>query len=402
MKMKAYIVALCVFATALAAWAGELTPVACDSDLALGIRPVFADGSAFKPGQADSGLVSSQARVVSVGGTGWSMQVAVDSSSVDAKSPDVVRLDGSGKGQFAGAPTAALKTIASPKIIYRASFGPVEVKALVDGRQVPVMVTGQYIKSDQYRQLQLTVGTAMEGKCSFGGRELAVRIVDGDNNMQPGNAWKRRAFGKNVVIVTGDTVAVDLGDGTFAKQVHRACYGSPVEVDGKWYEVVVSQDGKQVSAKPVDLAGGMVHIDHPKWSAMLVGETTILPLEGGPEPVAVPAGQYVIKSYEEFSAPDDKGQRAHLTVGISPTAPSSKIAVEAGKTAELAIGSPLNATVKASNQAKQVMLSLVLTDAAGRPITSMATYDGSAPPKPQIAVKDAAAAQVYQSSLEYG
>jgi len=335
--------------------------------------------------------------------------LAIDSSTADAKAPDVVRFDGTGKGNFAGAPTAALKPIASvangaPDGTFQATFGPVEIKAAVNGAQMPMMVSGRYINlnSGQYRQLQLTLGTAMQGKCRFGDRELAVRIVDGDNNLQPGNAWQKRAFGKNVAIVPGDTVAVDLGDGKFAKDVRKACYGSPVEVGGKWYEVAVSQDGKQVTAKQVELASGKIHIDHPKWSCMLIGDKLILPLDGSAEPVAVPAGAYVMRSYEEFSAPNDKGQRAHLIVGIPPAGKSSQVTVEAGKTAQIAIGSPLNATVKADKQAQQVMLSLVLTDAAGRPITSLATYDGTQPSQPQVTVKDAAGAQVYQNSLEYG
>jgi len=409
MKMKAYMTVLCLLATALGAWAGELTPVACDGDLALGIQPVYVQGTGFKPGLADSGLVSSQARVGMVSGTGWSFQLAIDSSTAGAKAPDVVRLDFTGKGKFAGAPTAALKPIASvangaPDGTFQATFGPVEVKAAIDGKQVPMMVSGRYINlnSGQYRQLQLTLGTAMQGKCRFGDRELAVRIVDGDNNLQPGNAWQRRAFGNNVAVVSGDTVAVDLGDGTFAKDVRKACYGSPIEVGGKWYEVAISQDGKQVSARPVEMEAGNIHIDHPKWSCMMIGEKFILPLEGGPEPVAVPAGAYVMRSYEEFSAPDDKGRRARLAVGISPAAASSKVVVEAGKTAEIAIGSPLNATVKAVKQAQQLMLSLALTDAGGRPITGLTTYDGTRPPAPQITVKDAVGAQVYQNTLEYG
>jgi len=402
MKMKGYTTALCLLATALAAWAGELTPVACDGELALGLQSLYIASTSFKPPQADAGLVSSQARVGKGELQRWSIKVAIDSSTADAKAPDVIRFDFSGTGKFTGEPAAALKPAAESEGLYRATFGPVEVKAVVNGKQVPFMVSGQYIKSGAFRQVQLTLCTAVQGKCSFGGRELAVRIVDGDNNFRFGNAWQKRVFGKNVAIVTGDTVAVDLGDGTFTKDVRKACCGSPVEVGGKWYEVALSPDGKQVSARQVEVAGGMIHIDHPKWSAMLIGDKFILPLEGGPEPIAVPADQYVMRSYEEFSAPDDKGRRARLGVGISPTAASSQVAVEAGKTVELTIGSPLNATVKADKQAQQVMLSLVLTDAAGRPVTGLATCDGRQPPEPQVAVKDAAGKPVYQDSLGYG
>jgi hypothetical protein len=404
MKMKAYMTVLCLLATALGAWAGELTPVACDGELALGLQPVYIQSDAFKPPSEGAGLVSSQARVGAVSGTGWELQVAIDSSTADAKAPDVIRFDFTGKGKFAGAAAAALKPLTSPAgaMYYHATFGPVEVKAAVDGKQVPVMVSGQYIKSEAYRQVQLTLGTALQGKCSFGDRELTVRIVNGDGNFQLGNAWQRRAFGKNVAVVTGDTVAVDLGDGTFAKDVRKACCGSPVEVGGKWYEVAISPDGKQVTAKQVEIEAGKIHIDHPKWSSMLIGEKIVLPLDGGPEPIAVPAGAYVMRSYEESSAPNDKGERARLAVGISPGAKSSEVTVEAGKTVELAIGSPLKATVNANKQAQQIILSLALTDAGGRPVVGLVTYDGTRPPPPRIIVKDAAGAQVYQNTLEYG
>ena len=48
MKMKAYMTVLCLLATALAAWAGELTPVACDSSLALGIQAVLIIGGTLR------------------------------------------------------------------------------------------------------------------------------------------------------------------------------------------------------------------------------------------------------------------------------------------------------------------------------------------------------------------
>lgn len=402
MKMKAHITVLCILALAAAGWAGELSPVACEPGAALSSRPVYISGNGFKPGAKGAGLVSEQARVGTVSGKGWVFQLAVDSSTAGAKAPDVIRLDFSGKGQFAGAASAALKTINSTGNLYQGTFGPVEVKAAVGGATVPVCVEGQYVKSGANRYMTLKFGAAMQGKCGFGGRELPVRIIDGDNNLAPGNAWQKRAFGKNVAIVPGDTVAVDVGDGTFAKDVRRACYGSPVEVGGKWYDVTVSADGKRIAAKPVAVVAGKIHINHPKWSCMLIGEKFVMPLEGGPEPVAVPAGEYVMRTYEEFSATNEKGQRASLAVGLSPSAKTSQVKVESGKTAEVAIGSPLQGTVKVTRRGDQYMLGLALTDVAGRAIANLQTYGGGRPPKPQVAVKDAAGAKTYETSLEYG
>ena len=147
---------------------------------------------------------------------------------------------------------------------------------------------------------------------------------------------------------------------------------------------------------------GKIHINHPKWSCMLIGDKYVIPLEGGPEPVAIPAGEYVMRTYEEFSAANEKGQRARLAVRLSPSAKASQLKIESGKTAEVAIGSPLNGTVKVTRRGGQYMLGLALTDVAGRAIAGLATYGGGRPPKPQVAVKDAAGAKTYETSLEYG
>lgn len=400
--MKAHITILCILATAATGLAGELSPVACEPGSALSSRQLYIRTSGFKPGEAGSGLVSSQARVGTISGKGWVFKLAIDASSTSAKAPDTIRLDFSGKGQFAGAASTPLKTTRTARNLYQGEFGPVEVQATIGLATVPVSVKGQYVKSGPNRYMMLTFGTAMQGKCSFDGKELPVRIIDGNNDLQPGDPWQRRTFGRSIAVVPGDTVAVDTGDGTFTKDVRRACYGSPVKVGGKWYDVTVSDDGEQIAAKPVTITAGKLHINHPKWSCLLIGEEFVMPLEGGTEPVPVPAGNYVLRTYEEFSAPDDKGNRAQLAVGLRPTAMTSKVKIESGKTNELAIGSPLQGTVKVVKRGTQYMLGLVLTDAAGRPIASLQTYGGKRPPKPRVTVKNAAGAKVYETSLEYG
>jgi len=401
MKTTTCIAALLILAAALPAWAGPLTPVACDPSMALSAKPLYITGSAFKLGKGAAGLVSSQALVGTARANGTTLMVAIDSSKSGASAPDVLRFDFSGKGNFKGAPTAKLKQTNPSSRYYTANFGPIEVKATINGKATPVTVKGHYIKSGNFRRLQIFLGTAVEGKCRFGGKELSVRIIDGNNNLRVGDAWKRRSFGRNITFTPGDTIAVDLGDGTFSKSVRNACYGSPIEVDGKWYMVRASADGKQVAATPVPMAGGKIHIAHPKWSAMLIGDKYVLPLEGGPKPQALPAGKYDLRSYEEFSAPDGQGRRAQLTVSPRGSA-ASKITVAPGKTTELAIGSPLKASIKATKRGSQIRLSLVMTDAAGRHITRLTTYGGQRPPKPTVIIKDSTGKQVYQNSLEYG
>jgi len=400
MKTTAYLTTLAIAALAVPALAGPLTPVACDPAAALSARPLYV--TTFNFSEGTPGLVSKQAMVGSCSGNGWAFSLAIDCSQAGASAPDVVRFDFAGKGTFAGAPTAPLK-LASSRVqgVYTGTFGPTVVKAAINGSTIPVTVSGQYMKSGSIRRMELTLGTALEGKCRFGDRELAVRIVDGDNNMKPGNPWQKRAFGKNVAIVPGDTILVDLGDGSLTKDVRKACYGSPIEVGGKWYQIAASADGKQVAATAVQIAGGKLRVDHPAWSAMLMGDKFVLPLDGDTQLVSVPAGEYELRSYAESSAPNAAGQRASLGVAIVP-GPGAKVTVEAGKTTELAIGSPINAKVRVSKNGQDIIFTLVLTDAGGRPITSLTTYGGQTPPKPTIIITDAAGKQVYQNSLEYG
>ena len=373
MKTRTQLAVLAVLLAAGPLWAGPLKPVACEPGEALSSRPFYiTGGSNFRLASGQSGLMNSQALIAGTSGKGWKLEVAIDSSKPDAKAPDVVRVNFSGKDDFTGAAVTPLKPVKSPATYFIANFGPVVAKAVVNGQTVPVTVSGQYFKSKSFRRFQLTFGTAVQGTCRFGDKELPVRIIDGNNDLQAGSAWQKRSFGKNVAVVPGDTVAVDLGgDGKFDKDVRKACYGSPVAVGGKWYNVTASADGKQIAATPVSLAGGMLHIDHPKWSLMLMGDKFVLPIEGGSDPVAVPAGKYAIRSFDEFSAPDAQDRRAHLGVSISPAAATSAVTIEPGKTTDLAIGSPIRATVRASNRGGQIVFSLDLKDAAGRPINAL-------------------------------
>jgi hypothetical protein len=88
-------------------------------------------------------------------------------------------------------------------------------------------------------------------------------------------------------------------------------------------------------------------------------------------------------------------------VRIRPGA-TSKLTVEAGKTTNFAIGSPLAGSIIATKRSNDIRLSLKLTDAAGRPVASLVTADGKRPPKPTVIVKDSTGKEVYRNTLEYG
>ena len=396
--------------SAPAAWGAELSRIACDPSDALNHQPCRASGAARTKPAEGSGAVNAKAIVISFRGLAVPLKVAVDSAKPDAKAPDILRLDFTGKGRFTDAPTVPLKDISTGggffQHIYniQAKFGPETIQADLPGGKVPVIVRGEYFKADQYRHLLLSVGTALQGRCRFGRRVVAVRIIDGDGDLRLGGTWRAlgpRLFGGQVT--PGDTLAIDTGDGSFTKGVRKFCYGSPVEIDGAWYDVKLAEDGKKITAEPLKVDLGKIQIDHPKWSCLLVGRKYLLRLSGGPAPVTVPADRYMVTKYEQWGPAGAAGRRAYLSCSDLATGAGASVAVTAGKTAKVTLGSPLTASVSITKRSGDMLsLSLVLLDASGRKVSDLQLPNGKQPAAPKVVVKDADGKPIYTCSLEYG
>lgn len=393
------ILCACVVLSALAAPGAELSRIACDPSEALDHQPCRVSGTARTKPAEGSGTVNTNAIVLSLRGPSVLVKVAVDSVKADAKAPDILRLDFTGKGRFVDAPTVPLKAAQTGGQYFLATFGPQEIRAALPGGKVTVTVKGEYLKMGNYRQLSLSVGTALQGQCRFGRRALPVRIIDGDGNLELGDVW--RASGRSVR--PGDTLAIDPGDGSFTKNVRKVCYGSPVEIDGAWYDVKLAEDGKKITAERLKLDLGKIRIEHPKWSCFLVGRKYLLRLSGGPKPVTVPVDQYMVMKYEQWGPAGAAGRRAYLSCSNLATGAAASVAVTAGKTAKVTIGSPLTASVSITKRSGNTLsLSLALVDASGRKVSDLRLPTGKRPPAPKVVVKDADGKPIYTCSLEYG
>jgi len=412
MKSTRLILVLCIMLSPVVAMAGEVTPVACEPSVALSSRALYSSGrgASAKPAEG-SGAVHAKAVVMTFNTSGGKIIVAVDSAKADAAGPDTLRFDFTGKGQFAGAPTVALKPMKGqgPTGYFHATFGPATIQAALPGGTVPVMVRGHYYKMMQnngltqtpYRQMTLNVGMAVEGKGKFGKRVLPVRIIDGNGNMKAGDAW--RVVSRSAR--TGDTLAIDTGDGSFTKSVSKSCFGSPIEVDGAWYSVALGDKGKTLTVAPVDVELGKIHIKQPKWSCMLIGDTHLLRLTGGTEPVSVPVDSYMVTQYQQWGQADAQGRRPSLSCTDFTTRGADKalVTIQAGKTAEVQVGSPLTASVIATPRSDGVVsLALSLADASGRTVSNLTLPTGRRPTAPKVTIRDAAGKTVYSTSLEYG
>lgn len=406
MRRTASVPIICILLLAAGTQAGELTRVACDPSDASGAQMLYGGGNNVSKPKEGSGLVSPAAVIISFPGRGTNVMVAVDSTKADATAPDVLRFDFTGQGKFDGAPTVPLKTAAKTDQIFQAQFGPATVQAHIGQVTIPVGVKGMYQKAGDSRYLGLNMATAAEGKCRFGDKDLAVRVVDGDNNLHLGDKWKvPAATGPFPQVIPGDTLMVAGADGKFGKDARAFAFGSPVEIGGAWYAVKLSDDATKIDAEPLKVAAGSIQIDHPKWSCMLLGKEYPLSVSGGAAPVSVPAGEYTLIKYEEWSSAAGGDTAAHMTrndYSVPPPATGPTV-VEAGKVTKVAIGTPLTGTVVArKSTARQFTLALELKDASGKSVSSLELPGGQRPAPPTVTVRDASGKEVYTNTLEYG
>jgi hypothetical protein len=412
---RALLIAVVVLGAGAAAQAGtgDLSCVGCEGLIHSGTgsstgwafsSPLRAYGSQFTKPDANAGTTSPLAVVTPLTVRDKTFHAAIDASKADLKTPDVIRFDFSGQGKFGDA-SLPLKEQKMQGEGFSATFGPKVFEVKLQDKPVPVTVAGMYRKYPEggLRFVTMSLYVCVGGTCAFGEKTCPVRILDGDGNLKFGDAV-RLVRGAQARPGTGDLLFVDTGDGSFRKDVVRAYCGQPVCVNGAWYEVTVSDDGSKVAAKPVKVETGQIRIDHPSWEAVLIGKKHLLSLTGGTKPVDVPADEYALLNYYEQGPADSAGDRP-MVVCWNNEAYSGKgrtVEVAAGKTAELAIGSPLQATLDANQDKQQVTFSFKLADATGAPVLYVTKGDGEPVDPPKLEVFDSQQKSVYSGSMEYG
>lgn len=342
------------------------------------------------------GLTSKHAMVATLKAGEAVIKAALDSKSPTGETPDLIRLDLSGKGEFKGCPTLPLKLQGAATSATR--IGPATIQDKRDGKDVPIQVRGYYYKRADYRYLSLQFGTALEGSCAFGAKTCRVRIVDGDGNFRCGDPAKMTVKdGKAGEIALGDTLQVFGGDEGAATQ--RLFFGQRVKVDGKWYDVKISPDGSKVSAAEAKVQMGQVRMPRERWSATLLGTKHLVNLSGGAAPVKVPAGEYVFMSYNEMYK---DGARLLCMGGRAPQGALKVFSVQAGKVTDLAAGSPMTAGLDVKSRDATTQFSLRLLDASGARVRVLQIARGQRPEAPQIEIHDAAGKKVYDGKMRYG
>ncbi len=231
----------------------------------------------------------------------------------------------------------------------------------------------------------LSIATALQGTCTFGAASHTVRVIDGTHSLQPGHAFPSGTAAPSKGFPGGDTLLVDVGDGTFNNTV-RACYGNPVLVDGVWYQVALTPDGQGLAATPCPDATATITLNREHWHALLVGTKYLLDLTGGADQLNVPADQYRVFLLSDSAMPNATGSAAMLDA-MSYTGNGKPYRLTAGSNIAL---TPVQATVAG-----------VQVDAAGSNIAFSLAGAIAADSVP-FAVYDACGNCVYSNSFEHG
>ncbi len=377
----------------------ELTAKAFDPNLA---RNPYAELKAFGlnfdvPAEGN-GTVHKKAIIIRLRGR-IPLKAAIDSSKADTAAPDVLRLDFTGKGQFANTPTVPVKLTRYEKALI-ITFGPHDIVATIAGKNVPLTIRGEYTRfGNGDRTMTVMLGTSLVGKAKFGDVAREVTIVDYDGNMVCGDMIKP--------VLPASSPPMSQGDMVIVGKV-RSNYGQPILVDGAWYNVKLTLDRKRLTVTKSDAKTAMVKVlsvGAKSCSVFLVGKKYIMRLspESG-KPMAVPADEYRIKRVEGVYLIGGKagGQTTKLMAygGDPATHAYPKINVPAGKTTELRVGLPLKVRIDASVSGRTVTMKYRTMDASGLKLHHL---QGGVNLRPLLVAKihDDSGNLVYTAKFEY-
>ena len=324
----------------------------------------------FRKPAPGAGTVSPRALVVTVLRPPLTLAVALDATKPDALHYDIVRLDFTGQGNFASAyilPQESMRYSPATKE-FSYAFLDRGLKVKLGERAYTIVAGVGYKELEGHREIHIGLYTSAEGVCRFGDKVHRVRLYDESSNLRVDDVPKTIFQDtSHEAQEGGDTFFVDRGDGKF-KSYAWGLYGSPVLVDGALWNLRVSTDGGQVTAEPCAGPTGWVRINHPAWQARLAGPAMALWIYGGPDPVPVPAGRFVLVDYVEWLTADASKPRTRLVVHRTEKGDNAidEVVVRPGGTTDITVGSPVSLPVDAVKQGEVIRFDYKVCDATGR------------------------------------
>jgi len=389
---------------------------------AAGFEPQSLQTRSIVAAPKNCGAVNSRARVATFTADGLKVTIALDSTKANAKHPDLVRFNFTGKCSFRGEPSVPLKRGMSPRASHRFGlmrageyyhFGPVTLKVARGKMNLPVSVSGTYFvgtRGNNWREASLALVTTADGSCRFGDKICGVRVVDGTSNLRFDDALGITQKDGLVIHAAGwrgfiaDRVWIDTASETFKSAGVKVYCGQLARVGGKLYRISVSKDASKITVEPAETGIGKVLIPGDKWSITLIGTKNVLNLSGGKGPVDLPADRYVAANYRGTFNSDVPSKPHRLGSGYYVMTGREKgkiFDIKGGETTKITAGARLTAVVSVTQAKGTVKLNLLARDAAGGRVSSLYGPKGK-PPAPKVTIYDDKRKEVYSTSLKYG
>ena len=371
---------LFLLAAPLFAAVGKVTFVAGQGMVYMNVQPAqFA-----KPVNA-TGLVAPIARVASVPFNGGTLAIALDADTAAGTQFTRVRLDFTGAGKFT--PEYTLETQQAQGDFCQ--FTPRDFTLKIGSRTLPVNVSG-YLNGPANQQfLSLNMGTEARATCAFGAKTYTVHIIDANGN------WH---FGDPTPIMTvpivqnspaGDSVMVDSGDSRNSMPVN-GCYGQPIAVDGRWYNIAITPDESTITVTPFTGPTGTIVLKAKHWMGVFIGAKYMVCINGNEQRHSIPVDNYHLIQFQDI--PDGNAQ----PLFISDNEGKGKVfSIKANAVTTIDLGSSVNASVGVQQDGRNLTFSLKATTSTGFPMGQLGNSIS-------FAVTDKVGNKVYKNTFESG
>jgi hypothetical protein len=305
----------------------------------------------------------------------------------------------------------------------------------------------------KYASASFNAAAYREGRITLDGKQRRVALVDFNSNGRFDDAFAIREgatySGGGVVAMNGDMLLVDPPaqptgyspyDPTSSEDRHHM--SKLVCIDGRFYDVVASAAGDQLTLTPSSTAVGHVTNPNKGFRAVVYGEKGFLKLIGREsEPSTLPVGEWKLLSYtidqtgyrkEPEPSPEEEKEEQDATASLlqtlaaalvqgsattaressrsMPTLVSARgtadfpaVRVREGATVAFPFGPPYkpSVTVEHRSGADQVQLGMSLIGSAGEVCSSL-RVEGRTPPKPEFTIRTPDGKVVAEGAFEYG
>jgi TolB-like protein len=257
----------------------------------------------------------------------FTISLAFDGVDESSSLLQVLRVDLTGKDDFARAPSLLLQRIDYSRNTQEIGYFSHVVLSTPEGipflARVFMVEVGPPEKPPATRYVQVGAQLAGMTKCIFAGKEHDVYILDDNGNLK-------------------------LDDGDWVQAENQAELPLPLLLENQLWSFTLSEGGKRLEPVPYKEKHGWIRVNNNMWSLRLKSNGRYMHVGGGREAVPCAIGSFEIVGFTESIAVGRNPAPYVLRCGGG----SLEVAVD--KTTELQIGSPVTPRLTATVEGQSV------------------------------------------------